>query len=114
MGKKHFIEFPQEDKPKEVKEEAPVESGLVEPVIEESEGIIDGVQMSLNIRSNPEVKPNNQIAILGKGTKIVVLDAKHPIMKDGEEWYKVRLKKDADPKDPVNNGYAMKKYIKVL
>lgn len=114
MGKKHFVGFSPEE-PKDVqvetKEEAPV---IKEPVVEEVEGIIDGVEMSLNIRSKPEVKPNNQIAILGKGTKIVVLDAKKPILGDGEEWYKVRLRKDADPKDPDNNGYAMKKYIKVL
>lgn len=114
MGKKHFVGFSPEE-PKEVqvetKEAAPV---INEPVVEESEGIVVGVQMSLNIRSNPEVKANNQIAILGKGAKLVVLDAKKPVKNGGEEWYKVRLKKDADPKDPVNNGYAMKKYIKVL
>lgn len=115
MGKKRVNGFPvgesKEETPVPVIEEVKKEE---EPEIEESEGVIVGVQMSLNIRSNPEVKPNNQIAILGKGTKIVVLDAKRPIMSNGVEWYKVRLRKDADPKDPDNNGYAMKKYIKVL
>ena len=111
MGKKRFVGFPTE----EPKEDTPiVEKIEKEPEVEESEGVIVGVQMSLNIRSNPEVKPNNQIAILGKGTKIVVLDAKRPILSGGEEWYKVRLRKDADPKDPDSNGYAMKKYIEVL
>lgn len=87
----------------EVKEETP----------EEVFGVVDGVDMALNIRKDPEVKPNNQIAILGKGTKIIVVDAKKTIKNKDGEWYKIRIV-DKDPKDPDGNGYAMKKYIKIV
>lgn len=76
----------------------------VEEVV--ADGVIDTVGTSLNIRQEPKVVPNNQIAILGKGTKIIVVDPKETIKSDGEEWYKVRYNGD--------QGYAMKKYIKVL
>ena len=90
-----------------------------EELVEEAEvkeevfGIVDGVAMALNIRKDPEVKPNNQIAILGKGTKIIVIDAKKPIKNKDGEWYKIRVI-DKDPKDPASNGYAMKKYITII
>lgn len=88
-----------------------------EPVVEETEiladAIVDGVEMSLNIRKDPKVVANNQIAILHKGTKIIVVNPGKPILKDGIEWFKVRLL-DHDPEDPTGNGYAMKKYIKVI
>ena len=72
----------------------------------EVEAIVSGVETALNIRKEPEVKANNQIGIVGKGTKIIVVDPEKPIKKGGEEWYKVRL--NGEP------GYAMKKYIKVI
>lgn len=85
------------------------------PVAEETEiladAIVDGVAMSLNIRKDPEVKPNNQIAVLAKGTKIIVVNPDKPVKKNNEEWYRVRLL-EKDKKD--RNGYAMKKYIKVI
>lgn len=84
-----------------------------EEIPEEVFGVIDGVEMALNIRKDPEIKPNNQIAILGKGTKIIVIDAKKPIKNKDGEWYKIRVI-DKDPKDSAGNGYAMKKYIKIL
>lgn len=76
-------------------------------------GIVDGVEMALNIRKDPEIKQNNQIAILGKGTKIIVVDANKTIKNKDGEWYKIRIV-DKDPKDPTGNGYAMKKYIKII
>lgn len=76
-------------------------------------GIVDGVEMALNIRKDPEIKPNNQIAILGKGTKIVVVDANKTVKNEDGEWYRIRIV-DKDPKDPTSNGYAMKKYIKII
>lgn len=76
-------------------------------------GIVDGVEMALNIRKDPEIKPNNQIAILGKGTKIVVIDANKTVKNEDGEWYRIRIV-DKDPKDPTGNGYAMKKYIKII
>lgn len=86
----------------------------VEEKIEETiEAVVDECEC-LNIRKDPELKPNNQIAILGKGTKIVVVDPKKPVKNKEGEWYKIRLV-DADPKDdPTKNGYAMKKYIKII
>ena len=94
------------------KDNAPVMEPLTEEPTyqveepEQIEGIVDGVDTALNIRKNPEVKSNNQIGVLGKGTKIIIVDPKKPVKNDGEEWYKVIL----------NNtpGYAMKKYIKVI
>lgn len=82
-----------------------------EPEIIEADAVVDGVKMNLNIRSNPKVEPNNQIAILGKGTKLIVMSPDKPINKNGETWYKVRLK---NSKDDQTVGYAMKKYIRIL
>ena len=82
-----------------------------EPEILEVDAVVDGVKMNLNIRSNPKVEPNNQIAILGKGTKLIVMSPDKPINKNGETWYKVRLK---NSKDDQTVGYAMKKYIRIL
>ena len=93
--------------PEEVKEE------IQEPVENVVDAVIDGVDVSLNIRKEPEVKPNNQIAILGKGVKIKVVDPDKTIKNKSGEWYKIRIV-DADPKDPTGNGYAMKKYIKII
>lgn len=99
-------------------------SNTVQPVVleepkkdepKEAVGEVVNVDRALNIRSAPEVRPNNQIAIWGKGSKLVVVDPDHPIKdKSNCEWYKVRLHEDADISDPEQNGYAMKKYIKVL
>ena len=82
-----------------------------EPEIIEADAVVDGVKMNLNIRSNPKVEPNNQIAILGKGTKLIVMSPDKPVKSDGEIWYKVRLK---NGKDDQTIGYAMKKYIRIL
>lgn len=82
-----------------------------EPEIIEADAVVDGVKMNLNIRSNPKVEPNNQIAILGKGTKLIVMSPDKPVKGDGEDWYKVRLK---NSKDDQTIGYAMKKYIRIL
>lgn len=94
---------------KEIIEETPIT-----PVAEEKEetvdGIVDGVAMSLNIRKEAKVEANNQIGILGKGTKIIVVDPGKTVKNNGEEWYKVRLKDEEGSRD----GYAMKKYIRIL
>ena len=82
-----------------------------EPENIEADAVVDGVKMNLNIRSNPKVEPNNQIAILGKGTKLIVMSPDKPVKGDGETWYKVRLK---NGKDDQTIGYAMKKYIRIL
>ncbi len=87
------------------------EVSVNEPDIIEADAVVDGVKMNLNIRSNPKVEPNNQIAILGKGTKLIVMSPDKPIKGDGETWYKVRLK---NSKDDQTVGYAMKKYIRIL
>ena len=94
-------------------QEEPVKEEIQEPVENVVDAVIDGVDVSLNIRKEPEVKPNNQIAILGKGVKIKVVDPEKPVKNAAGEWYKIRIV-DADPKDPAGNGYAMKKYIKII
>lgn len=91
---------------KEVKEE-PIAPAVVEEKLVDA--IVDGVDVALNIRKDPEVKPNNQIAILGKGVKIVVVDPEKPIKNKDGEWFKIRIK-DNEPSE----GYAMKKYIKII
>ena len=90
--------------------EETVSEDTVEPEVkveepETVEGIIEGVKTALNIRRKPEVEPNNQIGIVGKGAKIIVVDPKHPVESNGEVWYKVLLNKEP--------GFAMKKYIQV-
>ncbi len=83
---------------------------VTEEEVEEVDAIIDGVNTCLNIRRDPEVKANNQIAILGKGTKIIVVDPKKPVKNKDSEWFKVRL----HSKEGDEYGYAMKKYIKIV
>lgn len=81
-----------------------------------ADAVIDGAEY-LNIRKEPEVKPNNQIAILGKGTKIIIVDPKKTEKNKDGEWYKIRIvdKESLEPeKDPTKNGFAMKKYIKII
>lgn len=89
-----------------VKEEIPAEPAEIETPEPEVEAVVNGVETALNIRKKPEIKPNNQIGIVGKGTKIIVVNPEKPVKKNGEEWYKVKL--NGEP------GYAMKKYIKVI
>ena len=81
-----------------------------EPVVDEAEAIVDGVDMSLNVRKEPKVEPNNQVGILGKGTKVIVMKPKEPVKSDGELWHKIRFGSSKDEKV----GYAMKKYIRIL
>lgn len=129
MSKKYREDFNREV-PKTEEVIAPVAEETEDPIVEEAveepavegvdaepepvvakeepvtvEGTITGVNTALNIRRKPEVKPNNQIGIAGKGTKIIVVDPDHPVKNDGEEWYKVFFGKEP--------GYAMKKYIVV-
>ena len=100
MGK--FRPPVEEPKPQveEVKEE------LVDAVVDNCE--------CLNVRKDPEVKANNQIAILSKGTKIIVVSPKKTVKNKDGEWFKVRLERITKPEDPDGNGYAMKQYIKVV
>lgn len=86
----------------------------VKPEVKEelADAVIDGAEC-VNIRREPAVKPNNQIAILGKGTKIVVVDPKKTEKNKDGEWYKIRIV-DKESKDPDNNGFAMKKYIRIV
>ena len=87
----------------EPKVEETVEEIKEEPEVETAEGYVNGVETALNIRRKPEVAANNQIGIVGKGSKIIIVDPKKPVKNKGEEWYKVLL--NGEP------GFAMKKYI---
>lgn len=78
--------------------------------VKEVEAIVDGVEMGLNIRKDPEVKKFNKIAVLGKGTKVIVVDPEKPIKNKDGEWYKIRIV----DKDKKENGFAMKKFIKII
>ena len=103
--------------PEVIKEDIPEIIETTE-VVEEApkdiiaDAVIYRVDTSLNIRKDPEVNANNQIAILGKGTKLQVVNPDNIITNEFGEWYKVRL--DGDDKDPTKNGYAMKKFIKIV
>ena len=109
INKEPILEVPADLEKKVVKTTEEIAND--EEQVEEVEAVIDGVDMALNIRKDPEVKANNQIAILGKGVKIIVVDPKKTIKNKDGEWYKVKVnKKD----DEDNKGYAMKKYIKVI
>lgn len=120
MAKKKVIKDTPIDKttPKPIK--ADLEKDIVEttdklikeePV--EVEAIVTGVDIALNIRSKPEVKEDNKIAVLKKGTKIIVVDPKKTVKSKDGEWYRIRIV-DKDTKDPSSSGYAMKKYIKII
>lgn len=96
---------------------APIEQPVEETEVKEEqnttpedvevEAVVEGVDVSLNIRMSPKVEPNNQVGILGKGTKLIVVNPNNVEKNDDEEWYKVKL---ADG----TLGYAMKKYIRVI
>ena len=77
-------------------------------VVDEVPGVVDNVTKSLNVRKEPKVEPNNQVGILEKGTKVIVIKPKHPIDANGELWHKIKFGV------PQQEGYAMKKYIKIL
>lgn len=96
-----------------IKEEvvAPVEEVIEEPkeeVTKEVDAIVDGVDMYLNIRNKPEVKEETKIGMVKKGYKIVVVDPEKPIKGKDEVWVKVKFG------NPPQEGYAMKKYIRVI
>lgn len=77
-------------------------------VVDEADAIVDGVQMNLNVRKEPKVEPNNQVGILAKGTKVIVMAPKKTVESDGEHWLKIRFG------NPPQEGYAMKKYIRMI
>lgn len=77
-------------------------------VVDEVPGVVDNVTKSLNVRKEPKVEPNNQVGILEKGTKVIVMKPKEPIEANGETWFKISFG------EPKQEGYAMKKYIRVL
>lgn len=94
-----------------VKDEANkiVEQELASKVEEpEADAIVDGVEMNLNVRKEPKVVPNNQVGILEKGTKVIVMAPKKTVESDGEHWLKIRFG------NPPQEGYAMKKYIRMI
>ena len=101
--------------PEVVKEDIPEVVEVVEEAPKDIlvNAIIDGVDTCLNIRKDPEVNVNNQIAILGKGTKLQVVNPDDVVTNEFGEWYKVRLN-GGDDEDPTKNGYAMKKFIKII
>ena len=75
--------------------------------IEEPEiidGVVDGVDNLLNVRSAPKVEEGNIVAQIKKETKLKVVDPK----KAKGEWYRIVVT------DRKTEGYAMKKYIKII
>lgn len=75
--------------------------------VEESEvveAVVDGVDNLLNIRSTPKVEEGNIVAQIKRATKLQVVDPK----KAKGEWYRIIVT------DRKTEGYAMKKYIKII
>lgn len=68
------------------------------------EAVVDGVDNLLNIRSAPKVEEGNIVAQIKKETKLKVVDPK----KAKGEWYRIIVT------DRKTEGYAMKKYIKII
>lgn len=103
---------PPVEEPKPQVEETGLISGVkILGITEETvDAVVDDCEC-LNIRKEPALKANNQIAILGKGTKIVVVDPKKPEKNKDGEWYKIRIF-NADKYK--SEGFAMKKYIKII
>lgn len=128
MSKKRFIGGTDPEEAKKIEElekelEAEVEKidaapvPSFEPAAEEPKepakpvevpAVVDGVKMYLNVRKKPEVVANNQVGILAKGTKIMVINPNKEYSGSGESWFKIKFGK------PVQEGYAMKKYIRIL
>ena len=79
-------------------------------IIEEVDGVVDNIQTHLNIRSTPEVKADNVLTILKKGTNVKVINPKKTEEGSGEKWLKIRVFNVK----PEITGYAMKKYIKMI
>lgn len=85
---------------------------IIHGIVEEVDGMVDGVQLHLNVRSTPEVKADNVLTILKKGTNVKVIDPKKTEEGSGEKWLKIRII-DKKPENEIT-GYAMKKYIKMI
>lgn len=99
MAKKHKVST----EPAPIKTDVTTDTKIQEPV--EVEAIVDGVNVMLNIRSTPEKKNDNVITTVNKGVKIIVID---PEKAKDKEWYKIRVI------DTKQEGYGMKKYIKII
>lgn len=69
--------------------------------------VVDGVNMNLNVRKEPKVDDGNVLSVIPKGTKVIVITNK-PVESNGEHWLKIRFG------NPPKEGYAMKKYIKIV
>lgn len=74
------------------------------PQPEVVEAVVDGVDNLLNIRSTPKVEEGNIVTQIKKETKLKVVDPK----KAKGEWYRIIVT------DRKTEGYAMKKYIKII
>lgn len=81
-----------------------VEKTVKEDTIEEVNAIVDGVNSMLNLRTAPEKTEDNIITTIKKGTKIIVVNPK----KSKGDWYRIRVV------DTKQEGYAMKRYIKII
>ena len=113
QARRHYV---RQQAPPEVKNEitfedaeemiANEEKAVEEAKEEEPNAEVVNVNFFLNVRSTPEVKEGNIVTMLQKGTKIIVIDKKPIPSKDGD-FYKIKSL------DPVLEGYAMKRYIKV-
>ena len=100
--------LPKEEVVEETIPEVEAEEVVEEPVVDEAEAVVDGVQMNLNVRKEPKVASNNQIGILAKGTKVIVMSPKKTVENGGEHWLNIRFG------NPPQEGYAMKKYIRMI
>lgn len=99
MAKKNKVST----EPAPVKTDVKPDTTVQEPV--EVEAIVYGVNVMLNIRSTPEKKDGNIITTVNKGVKIIVVD---PEKAKDKEWYKIKII------DSKQEGYAMKKFIKII
>lgn len=91
-------------------EKEPILDSTIEIDDEEVDGVVDGVSSHLNVRETPEVKADNVLTIIKKGTSVKVVTPKKTFEGSGEKWHKIRV---FNVEPPVN-GYAMKKYIRIL
>ena len=85
-------------KPRQVEEKT-----IVAEEPKEVDAIVDGVTTMLNVRSTPEKKEGNVVTTIENGTEVKVREPRKP-----GEWYKIIVS------DSKKEGYAMKKYIKIV
>ena len=80
----------------------------LKPAKDEKEGIVEDVDGYLNVRKTPKIEDTNVLEKVNKGTKVMVMSPDKPVSNVDGQWYKLRFG------NPPKEGYALKKYIRLI